>query len=128
MSPDVILQKMRALRHSSVELGNGRAMVIMRPSALQVSRDIIRPATRADGSQVFDIVFDTDKLHQHVVDWRGMTEDDLLQNGSTDAVPFAPQLAQELLACNVDWLHKVLAALQAAVVQQIEARAQDEKN
>ncbi len=127
MSPDVILQKMRALRQSSVDLGNGRAMIIMRPTDLQVSRDILRPVLH-EGTTRFDIVFDTDKLHQHVVDWRGMTENDLLQNGSADAVPFAPQLAQELLACNSDWLGKVLTALQTAVVEQIEARAEAEKN
>ena len=127
MSPDVLLKKMRALRQSSVDLGNGRAMVILRPTDLQVSRDIIRPAQR-DGVAVFDIVFDTDRLHQHVVDWRGFTEADLLQNGSNDPVDYAPELAQEALACNVGWLTAVLTALQTAVTDQLAARAQDEKN
>ena len=129
MKPEHILKAMRAQRELGVDMGNERRMTLLRPTELEIQRDLIKLLPGVDGKPVPQLLIDTDTVHRYVVGWAGYTEADLLgPAGGSDAAPFAPELVQEWLANNPDDIGKLLDALFGCITAHINARAEASKN
>ena len=129
MKPEHILKAMRAQRELGVDMGNDRRMTLLRPTELEIQRDLIKMMPGPDGAPVAQLLIDPDKLHSYVVGWSGYTEADLLGPvGGSDAAPFAPELVQEWLANNPADIGTLLDALLGCITQHINARAEAAKN
>ncbi len=129
MKPEHILKAMRAQRELGVDMGNDRRMTLLRPTELEIQRDLIKLLPGADGKPVPQLLIDTDTVHRYVVGWTGYTEADLLGPvGGSDAAPFAPELVQEWLSNNPDDIGKLLDALFGCITDHINARAEAAKN
>lgn len=116
-----IVKRMREQRMQWVELGNDKAVRIIRPSEVDVGEHLVRHGT----------VLVT---HAHVVmfaqDWRGFTEADLLGAalGASDPLVFDKDLWNEYSCDRTKVCSKVSSAILHAVVEHHEKEAADEKN
>lgn len=108
-----LIAQMRAKRTTWLDLGDGVAVAIMRPTEAQMA-PYIRPLF-IDGKTVQDAALST----QYVTDWRGVTEATLLGDsiGSTTPVQFVPELWAEVVADHAAWG----AAVAQAVVDAMQA-------
>ena len=129
MKPEHILKAMRAQRELGVDMGDGRSMTLLRPTELEIQRDLIKLLPGSDGTPVPQLLIDTDAVHRYVVGWSGYTEADLLGAvGGSDAAPFSTELVQEWLANNPSDIGKLLDALFGCITSHINARAEAAKN
>ena len=128
MNPQALLLKMRQQRRRRVDLGDGKVVVIQRPTDLEIWRDLVKTA-ETDGKAVVQLSIDTDKAYLYTVDWSGITESDLIgSDGSSDEVPFDQSLAQEFLACHPDQLLKIVNSIYESVNEIFAKKEEVEKN
>ena len=78
---------MRAARESWAE-ADGKAYKVRRPTEMEMVRS-------RDGNSV---PIGLAMLTKVVVDWKGVTEADLVPSGASDPVPFSPELWEEYVA------------------------------
>jgi hypothetical protein len=129
MKPEHILKAMRAQRELGVDMGNERRMTVLRPTELEIQRDLVKLLPGPAGTPVPTLQIDTDTVHRYVVGWAGYTEADLLgPAGGSDAAPFAPELVQEWLSNHPEDIGKLLDALFTCITTHINARAEAAKN
>lgn len=114
--PSALVLKLLAQRESWVELEPGKRVRIRRPAEAQLPR--------------FRAGLTPELLAGVVVGWEGFSEADLLGAavGSSDPLPFAPDLWATVAEDRVEYLQKIADALTAAITAHIEARGLAEKN
>lgn len=82
-----LIEKMRAARESWAEV-DGKSYKIRRPTELDMMRS----------RQGATVAIGLDMLTKVVVDWKDVTEADLIPSGASDPVPFSPELWAEYVA------------------------------
>jgi hypothetical protein len=102
-----IIARMNAARERIVPLTEKLSVTLRRPTDLE----------RLTYAGVGGIA--RDKLFNHVVDWKGFTEADLVPSGATDEVPFDAAVWALWIADHPQHWDAVITAL----VEMIEARA-----
>jgi hypothetical protein len=133
MNAEQILKAMRTQRELGVPMGGTpeapRRMTLLRPTELEIQRDLLKLLPGKDGTPMAKLEVDPDKVHNYVVGWTGYTEADLLgPAGGSDAAPFAPELVREWLANNPADIHVLVEALLIAVATHINSKAEAAKN
>jgi hypothetical protein len=133
MNAEQILKAMRTQRELGVPMGGTpeapRRMTLLRPTELEIQRDLLKLLPGADGKPMAKLEVDPDTVHRYVVGWDGYTEADLLgPAGGSDAAPFAPELVREWLANNPADIHVLVEALLTAVATHINSKAEAAKN
>lgn len=133
MNAEQILKAMRTQRELGVPMGGPpeapRRMTLLRPTELEIQRDLLKLLPGKDGTPMAKLEVDPDKVHNYVVGWDGYTEADLLgPAGGSDAAPFAPELVREWLANNPADIHVLVEALLTAVATHINSKAEAAKN
>lgn len=116
-----LLAQMRDKRKRWVELGDGRAVQVIRPTEVELARHFLR------GGRV---VVEPEVLVQFTCDWRGFTEADLLGAavGSEDAVPFHQDLWAEVVSDKSEWLNKAASALIELMTEHLATVEAEAKN
>lgn len=114
-----LIAQLNAQRDSWVELSPGKAIKLRRP----LEGDMEQMFRLVDGSRRFRIGLAD--VCRCAVDWRGITEADLLGAGigNTDPLPFSPEVCTLAIGDNLDWLQAAVEGLTAAILQRIEQRA-----
>lgn len=139
MNAEQILKAMRTQRELGVPMhaaattggpeGAPRRITLLRPTELEIQRDLLKLLPGPDGQPTARLMVDTDAIHKYVVGWSGYTTADLLgPAGGSDAAPFAPELVQEWLANNPADIHVLVEALLTAVSTYINSKAEAAKN
>ena len=133
MNAEQILKAMRTQRELGVPMGGTadapRRMTLLRPTELEIQRDLLKLVPGADGKPTAQLLVDPDTVHHYVVGWDGYTTADLLgPAGGSDAAPFAPELVREWLANNPADIHVLVEALLTAVATHINSKAEAAKN
>lgn len=90
MDTKVLLAKLLKGREKWVTLEPGKRVLLRRPPECEVG-DLPRGTVHAG-------------VTAYTVGWDGITEDDLVGTGCTDAVPFVPELWAALVADRSEWL------------------------
>lgn len=111
-----LIARIRAQRESWLEVEPGKELRIRRPAET-------RMLTLRNGVSLESAV-------ECVVDWRGLTEADLLGAaiGSSDPLPFDSALCLEVVADRVAWLEKISTRLVEQVVAFIAKKDDAVKN
>lgn len=133
MNAEQILKAMRAQRELCVPMGGAddapKRMTLLRPTDLEVQRDMIKLMPGDGGKPTAQLLLDTDTVHRFVVAWDGYTTADLLgPAGGSDAAPFSPDLVREWLATHPEDIRKLVDALMGAITEHINTRAEAAKN
>lgn len=119
-----LIAQMRDQRKSLVELCEGKRVQITRPPENDLESFV---TTTEDGR--FTLHCELRHVLRYTVGWEGFTEADLVgPAGSSDQVPFAPELWQMVVEDKLDWLRTVAQALLDSIVAHREAKAEDQKN
>lgn len=132
--PEELLRRMREKRMRWVELepaGDGfngtpgdpvKQVRIIRPTEVEIARHIARPGG--------GIGIDLETVVRFTVEWSGFRECDLLGAGigSSDDVPYRPELWSDLVADRSAWLRLVSQAILDDVVTHIELQERARKN
>lgn len=126
----LVINKLRAARQSWVEVepdneGSKKRVRIIRPAETQIGEFLQRGP---DGD--LRLVADVPQCQRFVVDWEGITEADLLGAavGSSDPLPFSPELWSEVCADRADWCRAVSVGLVNAITAHTEAKDAAAKN
>lgn len=119
MNAASLIARMREQRQSTVDLGDGLAVTIIRPAESDI-RAFSGPTRPSD----------LDVARKYVVGWKGFTEATLLGEavGSTDEIAFSQELWEEAVADRLDWVHKVVMAVIEAIQRHQISVSSDEKN
>lgn len=112
MSTD-LLTRMRTARETWVDAGKFRFR-LRRPTTLQLAQWRERPL----GEMTFDVI----------VDWQGVTEQDLVPGGAADPAPFSPELCAEFLGETPDVMKVLMDAVIEMVRKHREKQGLAEKN
>lgn len=116
MASEKLLQRMRAARERVVTLAPDRSVTVRRPTDLELT-------TYARGGGM-----DTTTVFDHVVDWSGFTEADLVPSGASDAVPFDRELFAEWVADHPQHWPTIAAAITDMIEARKQAREDGTKN
>jgi hypothetical protein len=108
-----LIQKLRQARQTWATVGRF-GFLIQRPTALE-------GAELAGASPV-------EKLRACVVNWRGITEQDLVPGGAADPVPFDSDLFAEWVSDQPEILTGITEAITAAILAHQARRQALEKN
>lgn len=102
-----LVAAMRGQRESWVDLSPGKAVKIRRPTEAEFPGFL----RRTDAGRSLHV--EIEHVQRHVVDWRGITEADLIGEtvGSVDALPFDAAVWSEAVADRVDWLQAAAQGL-----------------
>lgn len=95
-----LIEKMRAARESWAEV-DGKSYKIRRPTELDLMR----------ARQGTTVAIGLDMLTKVVVDWKGVTEADLIPSGASDEVPFSQEVWAEYVADRNDIWQPITARL-----------------
>lgn len=111
-----LIEKMLAQRESWVELEPGLRVKVRRPAEAEFAQ--LRRGVTVETVGAF------------TVGWDGFSEATFVGSaiGSSDPLPFMPDLWREKVRDNVDWLNTVVQKLVALVEAHIEAKAATAKN
>lgn len=127
MAGTQVLALLKKRREKTVDLGDGRKVKFLRPSEIEYGR-MLKPDP-TDPSKATWVV-GVDDVKRCVFDWEGFTEASILgaEIGSSDPVPFDPELFAELATDQIEWVTKVANAILESVVENIEQRNKEAKN
>lgn len=119
MNAQSLIARMREQRQSTVELGDGLSVTIIRPCEADIRA--FSGASRPS---------DLDVARKYVVGWKGFTEATLLGEavGASDEVPFSQEVWTEAVADRLDWVHKVVIAVVSSIHSHQLSVAGEEKN
>lgn len=121
-----LIAALRKKRSSWVALdeSSGKRVQIRRPAETE-RRSMTK---EIDGENRF--VVDTSDVIKYTTDWEGFTEEDVLGKGvgSSDPLPFHPDLWAELVADSADWSGKVSLAILQAVIDRMKEKEDAAKN
>lgn len=117
MSATLIAQ-MRAARTTWLDLGDGAAVAVIRPTEMEMAPFIRRLFI------VGETVPDAELCYRWVTDWRGVTEATLLGGGlgSTAPVQWSADLWAEAVADRREWSSKVAQAVVDAMQAHLAAK------
>jgi hypothetical protein len=116
-----LIKQLREQRMTWVELEPGKEVRTIRPTEVDLVSHFSKGKSLSMGFE---------EAAKYVVDWRGITEADLLGSavGSADPVPFTKELWAEVAADKLDWVNTVVQSLVKQLVERKEAQDQDSKN
>jgi hypothetical protein len=116
MDMQLLKKRLLELRQSWVDLGDGKAVRIQRPSEAELG--------------AYSKSTPVDDARDRVVDWRGFTEADLLGAavGSADPVPFDRDVWAEVVSDRLTWVKVVSEAVSSAVNAHNLSIGEAEKN
>ena len=129
MSQAVLIQRLQAQRESWCELepaADGqpaKRVRLRRPVETEISEMRSQP-----GKSMLQVI--TESVCRYAVGWEGITEADLLgpAQGSSDAVPFSPELWVEVVRDRMEWVDAAGAHLMQQVAEHLERKASAAKN
>lgn len=116
-----LIKQLREQRMQWVELEPGKEVRIIRPTETDLVTNLAKGSSISMGFE---------EAAKYVVDWRGITEADLLGAavGSSDAVPFSAALWAEVASDKLDWVNTVVQAIVKVLVDRKATQDQDAKN
>lgn len=130
MSEHILVKKLRLARTSWLNLesdvpGSTKRVRIIRPAETEIGEFLQRAP---DGG--LRLVADVPQCKRFVVDWEGITEADLLGAavGSSDPLPFSPELWAEVCADRADWCRVVSVGLVEVITAHTAAKDEATKN
>jgi len=119
-----LLLKLRQQREHTVKLGEGKEVTFLRPPETEMTAML-----HGDGDTRTWVVGFAE-VCKYVNGWKGFTEADVLGAavGSSDEVPFSPELWAELVSDKLEWMRKVADKILKSVVEHINKQDTTAKN
>lgn len=118
-----LIKQLRERRMQWVDLDGlpGKRVRLIRPTEVELSQHFIK-----DGF----VNVGVEEVKRFTVDWSGFTEADLLgaSVGSSDAVPFSPDLWAEVVSDNVTWVRALAKNLLDLAIAHRSKVEDDAKN
>lgn len=113
-----LIAQMRAARTTWVELGDGVAVAVIRPSEMEMAPFIRRLFIAGE------TVPDSELCYRWVTGWRGVTEALLLGDGlgSSSPAPWSADLWAEVVTDRREWSSKVAQAVVDAMQAHLSAK------
>lgn len=117
-----LVRQLLSAREAWIELSPGKAVRLRRPLEGELER-MFRGEPPRFRIQLEDVV-------AHAVDWRGITESDLLGAGigADEALPFDAEVWALAVGDNLDWLQAARQGLERLVADRLQARAAAQGN
>ena len=118
---EALLRQFREQRMAWLDVAEGKRLRLIRPNEEQMGRGIVVGGAISIGHE---------EAKRFVVDWSGYTQADFLGAavGSSDPLPFSPELWAEYVADNTELYKLVAQKLLDMCLEHISARVQDRKN
>lgn len=109
-----LLERMRAARENWVPIADGKALCLLRP--------------RFEDLRHFKVEVPSKLVAMFTVNWRGVTEADLVTSGGSDPEPFDVEVLAEWLADKPEYCDKASSWLIKAGEDRVAALGTAEKN
>lgn len=125
MDSRALLAARKRRREKSVDLGEGKKVIFMRPSETEMASLLT-----GDGDKRTWVVT-TDHVRKFVCGWEGFTEADVLGSsvGASDiTIEFDSELWSEMVGDDIEWVGKVGDAILKSVVDYLTEKDATAKN
>ena len=127
MTPDALMQTMRAQRTTWVDLPEGRRVQILRPTEAEILEHFLKPSARKGGGVT--LTADLPQVKLFVVGWDGFTEVTFVgPAGASDLVPFDAALWAAYIDDHVEDSRQIAQRLIDEIAKHHKLKADAEKN